>query len=139
MAGLFGIVDTAREPRLYGLVTQSPNHLCLFAGELAPALRQAAPYLVELTDETPLKAIWRDEGWGRAWGLLLRSSLDLKALRRHLRRFLLAQLPDGRTALFRFYDPRVWNTYWANCAPAERTPWLEGIDEFMAEPSSGPA
>lgn len=134
MSKLYGIVDAARDPKLYPLVVQSPSYDCLFAGKLAEPLQKAAPYLVELTDETPLKNVWRTEGWGKAWGLLVRSPLELKDLRRHLRKFLLAQLPDGTTALFRFYDPRVWNAYWPNCTPQEQADWLNGVDEFVAEP-----
>ena len=89
MSALYGIVDTARDERLFSLVKLSPNYDCLFAGEIDPALAAAAPYLVELTDETPLKNIWRTEGWGKAWGILLNSPLEIKDLRRHLRKFLL--------------------------------------------------
>ena len=130
---LYGVLDAARDARLYPLVLQSPNYSCLFAGDLAPPLRPAAPYLVELSDATPLKEVWRNEGWGLAWGILVRSPLDLSALHRHLRRFLLAQLPDGQMALFRFYDPRVWRVYWPSCTEDEKAQWLQGIDEIVAE------
>ncbi len=134
MSRLYGIVDTARDPKLYPLVIQSPKYDCLFAGKLAEPLKRAAPYLVELTDDTPLREIWRTEGWGRAWGILVRSELELKDLRRHLRKFLLAQLPDGDTVMFRFYDPRVWRTYWETCTPDEQSSWMLGIEEIIAEP-----
>lgn len=132
---LYGIVDTARDPRLHRLVTASPNHACLFEGEIAEPLDSAAPYLVEITDDTPLKAAWRGEGWGKAWGILVKSSLPLKELRRHLRKFLMAQLPDGQVVFFRYYDPRVWRVYWPTCNDEERARWLEGVDEFVAEPA----
>lgn len=134
MSKLYGILDSARDPKLYPLLIQSPNYDCLFAGKLAESLKRAAPYLVELTDDTPLKHVWRTEGWGKAWGILVKSSLELKDLRRHLRKFLLAQLPSGETMLFRFYDPRVWRTYWATLTPEEQADWLAGADEFIAEP-----
>ena len=134
MNKLYGIVDTARDPKLYALVIQSPNYDCLFAGKLAEPLKRTAPYLVELTDDTPLKNIWRTEGWGMAWGILVKSDAELKDLRRHLRKFLLAQLPDGDTVLFRFYDPRVWRTYWQASTPEEQQQWLNGVEEFIAEP-----
>ena len=133
MNKLYGILDTARDPKLYPLLIQSPLYDCLFAGKLAEPIKRTAPYLVELTDDTPLKNIWRDEGWGKAWGLLVKSDLDLKDLRRHLRKFLLAQLPDGEMVLFRFYDPRVWRQYWPTCTPAEQAEWMKGIEEFIPE------
>ena len=136
MSGLYGIIDTARDPKLYPLVIQSPNYDCLFAGKLVEPLNRAVPYLVELTDDTPLKQIWRTEGWGKAWGILLKSSLELKDLRKHLRKFLLVQLPDGDTVLFRYYDPRVWRTYWPTCTEEEKANWLKGIEEVIAEPEA---
>lgn len=134
MSKLFGIVDTARDIKLYPVVLQSPHAVCLFAGKLSEPMKRVAPYLVELTDDTPLKYLWRSHGWEQAWGILLRSPLGLDELRRHLRKFLLAQLPDGEAVFFRFYDPRVWRVYWPSCAPEEQARWLQGIDEFIAEP-----
>ena len=130
---LYGIVDTARDPKLYRLVQASPNQSCLFEGTIAEPLASAAPYLVELTDDTPLKDIWRTEGWGKAWGILLRSSLPMKDLRRHLRKFLMAQLPSGEAVYFRYYDPRVWRVYWPTCTPEEQAKWKQGVDEVVAE------
>lgn len=133
MSKLYGIVDTARDPKLLPLIEQSPNYDCLFAGDLPEPLRSAAPYLVELTDETPLKDAWATEGWGQAWGILVRSPLELARLRRHLRKFLVAKLPDGTVTLFRYYDPRVWRIYWSSCTPEEQALWKAGVDEFIAE------
>lgn len=135
MSKLYGIVDTARDDKLYPLVKSSPEHVCLFAGELKEPVERTAPYLVELTRETPLREIWRNEGWGQAWGILVRSDLELHALRRHLRKFLLAQLPGGNNVFFRFYDPRVWRTYWATCTEEEKAVWLQGVESFIAEES----
>jgi len=135
---LYGIVDTARDAKLYSLVMSSPVQACLFAGTLAEPLNRAAPYLVELTSDTPLKDIWRAQGWGQAWGILLRSPLELKDLRRHLRKFLLAQLPDGNVVFFRFYDPRVWRTYWPTCTEDEKMVWLQGVESYIAEDPANP-
>jgi hypothetical protein len=138
MTKLYGIIDTARDEKLYSLVKSSPVHVCLFAGDLEEPVEQAAPYLVQLTRDTPLKDIWRNEGWGQAWGILIRSDLGLMQLRKHLRKFLLAQLPDGNTVFFRFYDPRVWRTYWPTCSDEEKAVWLEGVEAFVAEDPDDP-
>jgi hypothetical protein len=131
---LFGIVDCARDKRLFPLVKQTPNYACLFSGPIPEPLDATSPYLVELTDDTPLKETWRAEGWGQNWGLLVRSPLSVKELSRHLRKFLIAQLPNGNMVLFRFYDPRVWQSYWPTCSEEEKSKWLNGVDEFIAEP-----
>lgn len=133
MSRLYGIVDTARDPGLYDLVMACPQRDCLFAGVIEEPLNRAAPYLVDLTGESLLKDAWRGTGWGNSWGILVRSPLGLEKLRRHLRKFLLAQLPDGDTVLFRFYDPRVWRLYWPSCSEEEKARWMEGIEAFVAE------
>ncbi len=133
MSRLYGIVDTARDPGLYDLVMACPVRDCLFAGVIEEPLNRAAPWLVDLTGESPLKDIWRVKGWGQSWGILVRSALGLDDLRRHLRKFLLAQLPEGDTVLFRFYDPRVWRIYWPSCSAEEKAGWMEGVEAFVAE------
>ena len=138
MSRLYGIVDTAPDPRLYPLVIASPFHVCLFAGKLEEHPERAAPYLVELTNHTPLKGIWRAQGWGKAWGILVRSNLELEELRRHLRKFLMAELPNGDMVFFRFYDPRVWRVYWPTCTEEAKAKWLEGVEQFVAEENERP-
>lgn len=137
MSQLYGIVDTARDPALYDVVMACAEKECLFAGKLDPALARVAPYLVKLDPDSPLFTAWRNDGWGRNWGILCYSGLPLDRLRRHFRHFLQAMLPDGTVALFRFYDPRVWRTYAANCEPQEAQPWFSAVDEFLAEAPDG--
>ncbi|MFL5260314.1 MAG: DUF4123 domain-containing protein [Hyphomicrobiales bacterium] len=139
MSGLYAIVDTARDPKLHPLVVASPPYACLFAGDIPDPLDKASPYLVGFSDPSPLKEAWREKGWGSSWGMVCRSSLTLDELRRHLRKFLLAQLPDGDTVFFRFYDPRVWRVYWPTCTAEEQAKWLAGVDEFITEASLAPA
>ena len=133
MSRLYGVVDTARDPGLYDLVMACPERDCLFAGVIEEPLNRAAPWLVDLTGDSPLKEAWRNKGWGQSWGILVRSDLPLERLRRHLRKFLLAQLPDGDPVLFRFYDPRVWRLYWPSCTGEEKARWMEGVEEFVVE------
>jgi len=52
-------------------------------------------------------------------GVFVQSANDLKALRKHFRRFLMVQAPSGETLYFRFYDPRVLPIFLGSCDPAE--------------------
>lgn len=133
LAGWFAVIDTAQDPKLHPLVKSTPSSACLFAGTLEPVLAAASPWLVALTDAPDLFAAWRGPGQGRNWGIMCRSDLPLAELRRHFRRFLQAKLPDGTIALFRFYDPRVFNTYIRAATPAERAPWFDAVDVFAVE------
>jgi hypothetical protein len=137
MSNLFAVVDTARDRRLYDLVHTALGPVCLFAGQLAPAIRETAPYLVPLYDAEELLAAWRKEGRGKNWGIFLRSSKETPRIRKHLRKFLLAKLPDGRQVLFRWWDPRVFRIYLPMCNSDNLRDWFEEIDEFVCETPDG--
>jgi hypothetical protein len=134
MSQLYGIVDCARDPRLYDWVQASPEKTCLYAGELSDRMARASPHLVRLDQDMPFTRNWRNEGWGKAWGILCRSDLEIVRLRRHLKKFLTAELPTGEKVIFRFYDPRVWRVYWSTLDDEERSKWLDGVESFTAEP-----
>jgi len=129
---LYGIVDTARDRQLYKLIAATPEHVCLFAGELKPPLERVAPYLVRLSSSPNFKKIWENE-WGQSWGILCVSSATTEQLRRHFRHFLQAKLPDGQIVLFRFYDPRIFLTYLPTCDMAQLQAWFACVEEFRVE------
>jgi hypothetical protein len=137
VSDLFAIVDTARDKKLYGLVAPEKEQQCLFAGELDPVLARASPYLVRLDEGSALMEAWRREGWGQAWGILLRSPHPFNDVRRHFRNFMQAKLPDGAIVLFRFYDPRVWRTYLPTCEGETLASWFAKVDEYQVETPAG--
>jgi hypothetical protein len=113
---LYAIVDAARDARLReAAVSSGGDWRCLYAGPLPEEVQKAAPYLVALAPGLPLVDFLRGEGWGRSFGVLVRSSAGIDELRKHLRRFLLARLPSGKKSLFRYYDPRVLRVYLPTC------------------------
>jgi hypothetical protein len=134
---VYGIVDTAQDACLYDLVLTCAERACLFAGELQPPLGRVAPYLVRLTSGARLTQEWQHEGWGKSWGIVLVSSRSLEELRQHFRRFLQALLPSGEVVLFRFYDPRVFRTYFPTLNAEACAEWFEAVDEFRIETEHG--
>jgi Domain of unknown function (DUF4123) len=133
----YAVIDGARDNRLEGLVKSCRDHICLFKGVDDPALLQAAPWLVRIDESEPLLATWQQHGKGQNWGLMLQSALPLADLQKFLRKFLQAKLPDGMLALFRFYDPRVFNTYIRAAEPEERSPWFDGVSQYAVEAEGG--
>ena len=129
----FAVIDTAQDPALHPLVTQSAGHQCLVSGDVPAELAATLPYVVRMQTGEPLADAWRDTGSGRNWGILLQSTLPIDQLRIHFKKFINAKLPDGTVALFRFYDPRVFRTYLRAAAPEERAPWFSGIERFSVE------
>jgi hypothetical protein len=116
------VVDTARDPRLIGLLdTTGLERCCLFAGALSPALRAAAPHLVHLAPDARFTRAFLQLGWRDSWGVLTAAPPDvtLQLLRKHLRTLLRVRDEAGRTLLFRFYDPRVLSAYLPTCSASE--------------------
>lgn len=133
----YAVLDGAQDPAIRMLAERSRAHACLFSGKMDADLAEAAPWLVAIDEREPLIHEWRTRGAGAHWGLMCESDLPLDALRRHLRRFLRARLPDGMVVLFRFYDPRVFATYITAATPEERAPWFEGVRRFVVEAGEG--
>ena len=139
-AKLYGVLDCARAPQMYEHVARlSPESAqCLFEGRLDEQVRRASPHLVELPSTDPLSKAWRSAGWGQAWGLLLSSSATLPVVRRRLRRFTMAKLPDGSgPVLFRFWDPRVFRGYMPLVEPEDAAAWFVDIDRYIVETEDG--
>ncbi len=137
MPSLYGLIDAARDERLHPWLAAAPDCRCLFGGKLDPIVEKVSPFIVRLPDGAPLLDAWRSEGWGHAWGIQCISGLELLDLRRHFRQFLQATLPDGKTVLFRFYDPRVWRIYLPTCNMWQLEKWFAGVVEYRSEDEAG--
>lgn len=133
----YAIIDGARDPRLESLIRGCRHHICLFKGKIDPAIAQVSPWLVRVDQQEPLMSIWHQHGRGQSWGLMAYSTLPLDGMQRYFRRFLQAMLPDGMVALFRFYDPRVFNTYIRTLTPEEREPWFAQVQAYAVESADG--
>jgi hypothetical protein len=129
----YAVIDTAQDPALYPLVLKTPGHQCLISGDVPPALAATLPYVVRLRTGEPLGDAWRDHAAGRNWGLLIESTSREDALRTHFKKFLNAMLPDGELVLFRFYDPRVFRTFFRSATAEELAPWFKGISRYSVE------
>ncbi|GGC33228.1 hypothetical protein GCM10011371_20830 [Novosphingobium marinum] len=133
----YAIIDCAQDPRLGQLVRSCRAHMCLYKGDLDPQIADVAPYLVVIDPNEPLLATWQEHGKGGNWGLMLLSSLSLEDLQKHFRKFMQAKLPDGTVSLFRFYDPRVFNSFIRSATDEERKPWFKGIRQYSVEAEDG--
>jgi len=133
----FALVDCARDARLYGLVERCSQKACLYSGDYDDETRKALPYLVEVKQDEPLAETWRQYESGQFWGLLCNTERSLAELRRHFRKFTTARLPGGEVVMFRFWDPRVFDTFTAAATPEEIGPMFEGLAGFVGDPGGG--
>lgn len=134
---LYAIVDTAADERLYALVQDCEEKRCMFEGKIEEPLVRAAPWIVRLEPHHYLYKAWHQIGIGKAWGILIHSPCAMNDIRRHLRHFLQATLPDGEVVLFRFYDPRIFRTYLPSCTPEELDGWFDLVSSFVVEKEGG--
>src|SRR5437899_12429872 len=105
---VFAVLDGASVPDLVkSLYEHETEYCCLYRGELEPDMATVAPYLVRLEAEGKFTELVLGEGWGAHWGIFVVSPATLRTLRDHFRAFHAVELPDQRTVLFRYYDPRV--------------------------------
>jgi hypothetical protein len=137
---VFAVLDAARGPEVYDAVRKSGRPFeSLYDGRLPLELEEVAPYLVELERDHPFTARLLDEGWGASWGCFVGAPVDLRVLRKHLRRFLKVRTEAGQTLVFRYYDPRVLRVYLPTCTPGELETFFGPIERFVVEDEGGGA
>jgi hypothetical protein len=135
---LYAVLDAARDERILELCRESVDQSkSLYEGVKGEALADAAPYLVALEPGSGLLDRLL-EGWGRSFGVFAVSERPFKAVRRHLRRFLLVEDDEtGGRMYFRFYDPRVLREFMPLATPRQRDDLFGEIDAFFAEGEGG--
>lgn len=120
---VYALLDGARDPVIEPWVRSSGvDYRCLYAGELAPSLAAAAPYLIHLVPRTDASNKLLASGWGESWGcfVVAPAQVTLDDLHKHFRTLLRVKDASGRILVFRFYDPRVLSVYLPTCTEEER-------------------
>ncbi|HEY3820073.1 MAG TPA: DUF4123 domain-containing protein [Polyangiaceae bacterium] len=131
---VYAVLDGARDPLVFMMVRACGlPHACLYAGRIPPELAKVAPYVVEVRRDHPFLEALLERGWGKSWGVFATAPCDLEAMRRHLRHFLRVQREDGKTMVFRYYDPRVLRVYLPTCTEAELTTFFGPVSRFVLE------
>lgn len=131
---LFALVDGQAFQALHGQSLQpGPGKRALFDGTPDAPLAPAGPWLLDLTqpltEAEQLLARERDAPHV-SW---LLAELTLDGLAQLLQLQLDAWLPDGRTALLRFYDPRVLYGLATTLTAPQRVAFFAHIQEWHFE------
>src|SRR6266404_1277979 len=125
--GVFAVLDGASIPDLVkSLYEHEPEYCCLYRGELQPDMASVAPYLVRLEPGDEFSELVLREGWGAHWGIFVISQTTF-------REFHTVELPDQRTVLFRYYDPRVLRNFLPACNAAELATFFGPVQSFLLE------
>lgn len=127
---LFAIIDatdTPSVPRRAGAVGPT-RAVSLYQGRAEEELFAIAPYLFQV--DPPTLDWIAAELWSEPWGIFALADQTLDDLRRHFRRFLVVQSPEGESWYFRFYDPRVLEKYLATATAAEGAAFFGPLQAF---------
>jgi hypothetical protein len=134
---LWAILDACDAPEVPSRVHQLGNTkaVSLYRGRAELAYWGIAPYLVSV-DETLL--VWiRQTLWTTPWGIFVEADGDLERLRTHFRKFLLVEGSRGRKMYFRFYDPRVLQTFLRRCNDTELIEFFGPIRRILLGQGGG--
>lgn len=130
---LFAVLDAAQGSRILDLLQQSAEeYQSLYLGTQGHALADVAPYLVNLPKGSPLLHALITEGWDKNWGIYLACEKPFLELRQHFRKFLMVQAEGFENRMyFRFYDPRVLETFLPTCTREQRQQFFGPILRFF--------
>ena len=129
---LYVILDSAADPRIVGLLRESgEEYQPQYEGKQAEEMANVAPYLARLAGDGTLLNTLPTEGLDKHWGVFLTCTQPLAELRKHLRRFLMVELPNGKTVLFRYYDPRVLRAFLPTCTAAEAVQFFGPVERYL--------
>lgn len=112
---------------------QNPRYASLYKGRSEEDLAGVAPYLFTYRKGSHFANWYQSNGWGHAWGVLVKSTLPFDEVYKHFRKFLLVKTEDGRELYFRFYDPRVLRTFLPGCDARQLAEFFGPVQHFICE------
>ena len=131
---LYGVVDGAQDLELayeakclFGQEITS-----LFAGDMAAAAADVAPYLVPIDPASGYLENWAQR-WGKNAGILLTTTAEPARLHAHLREIFVVQDEQGQPFFFRYYDPRVLRAYLPTCNAHELAAFFDQVSAYLTE------
>jgi len=133
---VFMVLDCARDKRIEPLINKSNiEQSCLYSGKLAYKLKRAAPHIVKLSPTCVFTTNILALCWGKSWGVffLTASSTKMSTVRTNCRRLGKVKGVDGKSLVFRYYDPRVLRLMLPACNRDEITSLLGESKALLIE------
>ena len=109
------------------------NHQCLYKGKSAINLGGVAPWLFTFQKGAPFANWFAENSPEKSWGILFHSEDAFETVYKHLRKFLLVKTEEEKELYFRYYDPRVLNTFMPSCDGRQLADFFGPIKAFYAE------
>ncbi|MBI4909263.1 MAG: DUF4123 domain-containing protein [Acidobacteria bacterium] len=133
-APLFVLLNGDIETRVGGILKSSTELFQPLADGMAwDGVPAPDVYLAYLPATSTLLPRLVKESWGQHWSLFFTCASPLPELYRHLRQFLVVQSGEGRWFYFRFYDPRLMQTFLPSCSQRELTQFFGPVQSFLLQ------
>jgi len=108
-------------------------HQCLYKGKSATNLGAVAPWLFTYKRNSELAHWFAKNSSEESWGILFYSEEKFETVYKHLRKFLMIKTEEGKDLYFRYYDPRVLNTFLPSCEGKQLSDFFGPIEAYFAE------
>jgi len=129
------VLDAAGEPAVWKrMLADDVEARALFEDRKHPDLHTAAPYLVK--PDAAIADWMRKTIWNSPWGIFIEAKTTFGELRRHLRRIMMVEGPDGEALFFRFYDPRVLPTFLTTATAAQLVEFFGPVTAYIVRTAS---
>ncbi len=115
---VFALLDGARDRKIEPMLNQcGHDYQCLYSGNISYALKRAAPHIVHLQRQSLFTRKLLQRCWGNSWGIfaITPPTVELSKVRNNCRRMAKVEAPNGKTLIFRYYDPRVMRKFLPSC------------------------
>jgi len=131
---VYALLDGASRENAFGLVFSLngvEDYKPLFHGTRYASIMEHGPILVRVRPDGQFFRWFFAEGPACHAGGCFFSAAPLADLHVQFQDFLEAGMPDGRKALFRFYDPRITKRAITLMPEADREKFLKGITAYF--------
>ncbi len=130
----FLLFDAARAGQnLRKAIALNAANQSLYKGGPNEALHGIAPHLFTLEPRRDFEGWFVKEGWGNAWGLIVKAPVAFEDLVKHFCKFLIIKTEKGEKLYFRFYDPRVLRVFLPTCDKEQLKEFFGPVRMFMME------
>jgi hypothetical protein len=130
----YALIDAAQDSSIaINLEAFNSPARCLFDGDVADDLAEVGPWLVELTRFDDAWDWFAEAGYGKNWGILMHSRLELPRLKTQLKRFLKITDENGKSFFFKYYRPKHLNAYLPVFDAVQMESFMRGIETIFAE------
>ena len=109
------------------------DSISLYAGLPLEILESVSPYIFFLDEGGSLSYWLTEQGWGKSWGIYIRTAVNGEDLYHHFRKFITVFTDQGKELYFRFYDPRALRIFLPTCNENQLKEFFGPVDSFIME------